>query len=162
MIKHIKEVWIGESTMRISVKGRYALAAMMNLAQRKNGEECTTVIRISERLGISKIYLEQVFSLLKRAGLVSSVKGAQGGYQLKQTPSAITVYDILSAVETSLFEKTEETTAVKAPEIEHAMRMTVFQPLDGSVKEALENVSLSDLLNEAEKHKNCEAAMYYI
>jgi Rrf2 family protein len=148
--------------MRISVKGRYALAAMVNLAERKNGEECTTVISISERLGISKIYLEQVFSLLKRAGLVNSVKGAQGGYQLKQAPSGITAYDILSAVETSLFEKTEETAAEKAPEIEKAMRLTVFLHLDLAVKESLKNITLSDLLNESEKQKNSETAMYYI
>ena len=87
--------------MRISAKGRYALAAAISMAQQHGTGEYITVISISEKLGISKIYLEQVFSLLKRAGLVTSVKGAQGGYQLSRMPGQITALDLLMAVETS-------------------------------------------------------------
>jgi Rrf2 family protein len=94
--------------MRISSKGRYGLASMISIAQLGSGGEAVTVISVSEKLGISKIYLEQVFSLLKRSKLVTSIKGAQGGYQLSKTPDKITAYDILHAVEVSLFEKTEE------------------------------------------------------
>ena len=68
--------------MRISAKGRYALAAAISMARQYGTGEHITAISISEKLGISKIYLEQVFSLLKRAGLVNTVKGAQGGYAL--------------------------------------------------------------------------------
>jgi Rrf2 family transcriptional regulator, cysteine metabolism repressor len=104
--------------MRISAKGRYALAAVISMAQQYSNGEYITVISISEKLGISKIYLEQVFSLLKRGGLVRSVKGSQGGYQLARTPGRINVLDVLSAVENSLFEKTEETVSVGAPDID--------------------------------------------
>lgn len=52
--------------MRISTKGKYGLAAMVYLAKRKNSPEPTTVASISEEFKISKIYLEQIFSLLKR------------------------------------------------------------------------------------------------
>ena len=62
------------------------------------------VLKISEA-GVSKIYLEQVFSLLKRDGLVNSIKGAQGGYQLSRPAEEISVYDILSVAELSMFEK---------------------------------------------------------
>lgn len=65
-----------EKVMKISSKGRYGLAAMICIAQNCKNNECITIIKISEILGISKIYLEQVFSLLKRAGLVNSIKGA--------------------------------------------------------------------------------------
>ena len=58
--------------MRISSKCRYGMAAMISIAL--SDVECVTIISISEKLGISKIYLEQVFSLLKRAGLVNSIK----------------------------------------------------------------------------------------
>lgn len=85
--------------MRISSKGRYAVAAMTELAGAWKRSESLTVLRISETLGISKIYLEQVFSLLKRAQLVNSIKGAQGGYQLAKPPEEITAADILSASE---------------------------------------------------------------
>jgi len=148
--------------MRISTKGRYALAAVISMAQHYNNGEYITVISISDRLGISKIYLEQVFSMLKRGGLVTSVKGAQGGYLLSRTPGAISVYDVLSAVEGSLFEATEDTVASTAPEIEKAMRMAAFDTLDKSVKDTLTHVTLDDLMSEAEKHKKDNTQMFYI
>lgn len=148
--------------MRISAKGRYALAAVINMAQQYNNGEYITVISISERLGISKIYLEQVFSMLKRGDIVKSVKGAQGGYQLVRTPGQITVLDVLSAVETSLFEATEGTVPEKAPEIEAAMRSSVFEVMDRSVSDALSRITLDDLVAEAEKHKEERSIMYYI
>ena len=109
--------------MRISAKGRYALAAAIYLAQQHHPDEYITVISISERLGISKIYLEQVFSLLKRGRIVNSVKGSQGGYQLAKVPALLTALDVLKAVEASLFEQTDSTVEKKAPEIDGAMRL---------------------------------------
>jgi len=148
--------------MRISAKGRYALAATTNMAQSHNKNEYITLISISEKLGISKIYLEQVFSLLKRGGIVSSIKGSQGGYQLAKVPMQITVFDILSSVETSLFEKTEETIVGKVPEIETAMKLTVYNPLDSLVKSALQKITLYDLVSETEKHKTDQGLMFFI
>lgn len=148
--------------MRISSKGRYALAAMINMAQNYSSGEYITVISISEKLGISKIYLEQVFSLLKRGGLVNSIKGAQGGYQLSRLPQKISSYDILSAVELSLFEKTEDTVTQKANEIDAAMKTALFEKLDDSVKSTLQKITLYDLVNEAEKQKPKDGNMYFI
>jgi rrf2 family protein (putative transcriptional regulator) len=147
--------------MRISAKGRYALASVVHMAQQRNGESIT-LVSISERLGISKIYLEQVFSLLKRGELVTSVKGAQGGYLLSAAPGQISVLDVLTAVETGLFDKTEDTVAEKAPEIEFAMRERAFQALDDAVSASLSQVTLEDLVLASEKHKGEDAAMYYI
>jgi Rrf2 family protein len=147
--------------MKISSKGRYALAAMTSIAANNQHGEHITVVSISEKLGISKIYLEQVFSLLKRGGLVSSVKGAQGGYQLTRMPGQISVYDVLSAVELSLFEPTELTVQTKAPDIEAAMRISAFDALANSVNNTLSKVSLADLVNEAEKHAE-HGLMFYI
>lgn len=148
--------------MRISAKGRYALAATINMAQYDNNNEIITLISISDKLGISKIYLEQVFSLLKRGNIVNSIKGSQGGYQLTRLPHQITVYDILSAVETSLFENTEETLTEKAPEIEAAMRLSIYDSLDTSLKLTLQKVTLSDLVTEAEKNKSGQEFMFFI
>ena len=147
--------------MRISAKGRYALASIIHMAQQQFGDSIT-LISISESLGISKIYLEQVFALLKRGELVTSVKGAQGGYQLARMPRQMTVLDVLTAVETTLFDKTEDTVDDKAPEIEYAMRLSAFQPLDDAVADALGKVTLEDLVLAAEKQKGDHAAMYYI
>lgn len=148
--------------MRISAKGRYGLAAAVSMAENYNSGEYITVISISEKLGISKIYLEQVFSLLKRGGIVNSVKGAQGGYQLARNPRQITVYDVLTAVELSLFEPVEETVQSKAPEIEAAMRTAVFDAIDGAVKSTLENITLADLVTEVEKQKADQGFMFFI
>ncbi len=148
--------------MRISAKGRYALAAIVSMAQQYGNGECITVISISDKLGISKIYLEQVFSLLKRGNVVSSVKGAQGGYMLTRMPGQISVFDVLSAVEGTLFEATEETVRRKSPQTDAAMQALVFSPLDTVVKTALESVSLEDLVHEADKHNADQSLMFFI
>jgi Rrf2 family protein len=148
--------------MRISAKGRYALAATISMAESYGGGAYITVISISERLGISKIYLEQVFSLLKRGGIVHSIKGAQGGYQLSRAPGQITALQVLRAIEISLFEPAEETVKNKAPAIETAMRLNAFAALDAAVTEALERITLEDLVAAAVKHKGEQGLMYYI
>jgi Rrf2 family protein len=148
--------------MRLSAKGRYALAATTSMAQNQGDSEYITLISISEKLNISKIYLEQVFSLLKHGKIVNSIKGSQGGYQLSKSPRQITVYDILSAVETSLFEKAEITIQDKAPDIEAAMNETIYQPLDSAIKSTLQKITLYDLVTEAEKHKDNQGFMFFI
>lgn len=148
--------------MRISAKGRYALAAMISMSESYASGEYITVISISEKLGISKIYLEQVFSLLKRGGLVNSIKGAQGGYQLSRMPRQISVYQVLSAVELSLFEPAEDTVEQKAPDIEKAMRLSAFEKLDKAVLDSLSEVTLEDLSTEAERHREENSFMFYI
>lgn len=148
--------------MRISAKGRYGLAAMTYIAANHQAGSPVTIISIAEKLGISKIYLEQVFSLLKRAGLVNSIKGAQGGYQLVAAPQEINVYDVLAAIELSLVEKTEHTVKEQAPALDKALQSSVFSLLDETVKKTLVQINLQDILNETEKEKNAGEFMYFI
>ena len=148
--------------MKISAKGRYGLAAMTYLARNYAAGAPVTIISISEKLGISKIYLEQVFALLKRGELVTSVKGAQGGYQLARIPRQISALDVLTAVETGLFDKTEDTVPEKSPEIEYAIRQGVFDALDDTVAKSLSAITLEELVQEAERHKSGGAVMFYI
>lgn len=148
--------------MRISSKGRYGLASLTSMAQNYDSDTCTTIISISEKLGISKIYLEQVFSLLKRAELVVAIKGAQGGYKLSRSPQEINAFDILRALEQSLFEKTEESVSKNANDIEQALQQTVYFAVDTAVARALEKITLYDLVTETEKQKNTDELMFYI
>lgn len=149
--------------MRISAKGRYALAAVVSMAQQHpQNEGSITLISISEKLGISKIYLEQVFALLKRGELVTSVKGAQGGYQLARPARLISALDVLSAVETTLFDKAEDTVAQRSPEIEFTLRADVFDPLDSAVASALRTISIEHLVLAAERRRGANAGMFYI
>jgi len=148
--------------MRISAKGRYALAVMVQMAENYGNGEYIAVVNISNSLGISKIYLEQIFSLLKKSGLLHSVKGTQGGYHLAKRPRMITAADILSAVENSLFEETKNTASEKALEIEKSIRLLVFDELDKKIKETLEGITLEALVSATEKHKEDEKNMFYI
>ena len=134
---------------------------MADIAMHSVDGECITVISISERLGISKIYLEQVFSLLKKGGLVHSVKGAQGGYQLARPPQQITAYDILRPVETALFEAPEVTSSEKEPDIDEVLKAHVFGPLGDAVKSTLSGITLEDLKHEIEK-RGSDGFMFFI
>ena len=148
--------------MRISSKGRYGLAASIVMARNYAGGAYLTVVSLSEQLGISKIYLEQVFSLLKKAGVVNSFKGAQGGYRLSRAPQEISVMEVLTALEQSLFEKTEHSVDRKAPEIENTMQSAVFAEIDRAVLATLSGVSLYTLVTKAEEYTRTEGYMFYI
>jgi Rrf2 family protein len=82
----------------ISTKGRYALGVMIDLAIYSE-KEYVSLKDISRRTNISYKYLEQVISLLNRAGLVKSLRGNNGGYQLNKSPKDILAYDIIIATE---------------------------------------------------------------
>jgi len=151
-----------EDFMRISTKGRYGLAAMITMVRQSNTREYITIISIAEKLGLSKIYLEQVFSLLKRAELVNSVKGAQGGYQIAKPIEDITAYQILNATEQFLFEKTDKTISQNALNIEIVMETMVFEQIDIVVAERLQKITLRDLVNQVEKLSDTNNMMFYI
>ena len=87
--------------MKISTKGRYALRLMLDLAM--NGENNVVRIKdIAERQQISDKYLEQIISILNKAGFVRSIRGPQGGYMLNREPKEYTVGMILRLTEGSL------------------------------------------------------------
>ncbi|MDR1796491.1 MAG: Rrf2 family transcriptional regulator [Clostridiales Family XIII bacterium] len=131
--------------MRISVKGRYALAAVIVIADRQASGANVTVGSISTELGISKIYLEQVFAQLKKTGLLTSTKGPKGGYQFARPATAITAWEVLSALEVSFADKTEDTVGDADPGIEMALREKVYEPIDAALEAALSGVTVQDL-----------------
>lgn len=87
--------------MKISTRGRYALRMMLDLAVNNNGEPIR-LKDISKRQGISDKYLEQIISILNKAGFVRSIRGPQGGYMLNREPKEYTVGMILRLTEGSL------------------------------------------------------------
>ena len=96
--------------MKLSTKGRYGLRALIDLALYSENET-VSIASISARQNISESYLEQLIAKLRKAGLVTSVRGAGGGYKLAKPASEISVGDILRALEGSL-------DAVKCPGLE--------------------------------------------
>ncbi len=87
--------------MKISTKGRYALRLMLDLAVYNTGEP-VSLKDIARRQQISEKYLEQIISILNKAGYVRSIRGAQGGYMLKREPKEYTVGMILRLTEGDL------------------------------------------------------------
>lgn len=87
--------------LKLSTKGRYGLRALIDLAQYSSGGPVSTA-SISARQDISERYLEQLMSMMKKAGLVKSIRGAGGGYVLAKEMCEISVGDVLRALEGSL------------------------------------------------------------
>ncbi|HVC56228.1 MAG TPA: Rrf2 family transcriptional regulator [Stellaceae bacterium] len=87
--------------MKLSSKGRYAVMAMVDLAQH-GGDNPVSLAEIAERQEISLSYLEQLFAKLRRCGLVKSVRGPGGGYRLARDRDATRISDIIVAVDEPL------------------------------------------------------------
>ncbi len=141
--------------MRISTKGRYGLAVMMKLGEKSNSY--TAISTLSNELGLSKIYLEQVLSLLKSGGLVTSLKGPQGGYCLASY--TLTVKDILSVLEPALFETVDATSG--DPLINRIVAKRVYDSVQIKVGEAFAAVTLESLVSEV-LDRRIETPMFYI
>lgn len=147
--------------MRIAAKARYGLATMIYFAMHYPTQTKFTVLEVSEALKISKIYLEQVFTQLRLAGIVQATKGPQGGYSLTRSPADITAYEILVATETSLFDPTPSTVSEHAPHIEGVMADSVYSVLDQALKDSLSGITLERLAEKA-IHDSSAGYMYYL
>ncbi|WP_455487260.1 RrF2 family transcriptional regulator, partial [Clostridium sp.] len=84
--------------MKISTKGRYGIKALIDLVMNSENES-VTLKTISKRQNISERYLEQIFSALRKSGIIIGRKGAQGGYTLAKDPKEITISEILRVLE---------------------------------------------------------------
>ena len=146
--------------MRISSKGCYAIAALTEMAL-DDEDSPIAVAGLAARLKISKVYLEQVFSILKRSGLINSIKGAQGGYTLRNSPANVTLYDILSAFELTLFEGAGKSLENIPTESGLLISKLVLEPLDEAVSTVLKSITLADLADESRKQQE-NGNMYYI
>ena len=132
--------------MNITSKGRYALRVMLDLAQHRQ-EGYISLKTIAERQGYSMKYLEMIVGSLKRAGLVASTRGKEGGYQLIRDPEDYTIGEILRCIEDNL----APVSCIKAGDIccEHAgecMTVPMWKELDDITNAYLDGVSLQDLL----------------
>jgi len=85
--------------MNISSRCEYACRAVVELACHENSEAPITALQIADRRGIPEKYLVHILLQLKRAGLVKSIRGAQGGYLLARTPDEITLLDLVQAID---------------------------------------------------------------
>lgn len=133
--------------MKISTKGRYALRLMLDLALNNTGEYIT-IKSIAARQEISEKYLEQIISLLNRAGYVKSVRGSQGGYRLMKDPSEYTVGMILRLTEGSLAPvDCVEAATNDCARCNGCVTRGVWAELYDSIKSVVDRITLKDLVD---------------
>jgi Rrf2 family protein len=134
--------------MRLSTKGKYGLYAMIFLA-RRHGEGPQSLKAFGE-LNLPEAYLEQLLGSLRRAGLVSTVRGTQGGYLLSRKPENITVKEMLEAMEGPL-RFADCVTESDQPPCAHSgdcPARGVWEYLTGEINALLGRITLSDILRQ--------------
>ena len=133
--------------MKLSTRAKYGLYAMFYLAQHQ-GEGPQSLPSIATT-GVPKQYLEQLLGNLRRAGLVSTVRGAQGGYQLAKKPEEVSILDVIDATEGPL-ELSECCATDESPcgRVCQCPVRRVWQRLTDSINAEMGKVLLSDMLEE--------------
>ena len=143
--------------MRLTTKGRFAVTAMLDLAMH-GGKGPVTLAGISQRQSISLSYLEQLFGKLRRAKLVSSVRGPGGGYNLAQAAPQITVADIVSAVDEPL-DATQCGGKENCHDEQRCMTHDLWAKLNDKMYEYLDSVKLSDLVAQQATRKSAVSVL---
>lgn len=143
--------------MKISTRGRYALRLMLDLAVHNTGEP-VSLKDIAGRQQISEKYLEQIISMLNKAGFVRSIRGAQGGYLLKKEPSAYTVGEILRLTEGDLAPvdcvgKESGSCGRK----QECVTIRVWERISQAVNQVIDQITLADMVGWQEEKAGGES-----
>ncbi len=138
--------------MKLSTKGRYGVKAMVDLAIHY-GEEPVSIKIISERQNISEYYLEQLFSPLRKANLIKSIRGAQGGYILSNSPDKITVAEIMEVLEgpVEISDCLEEGVCSN---IDCCATRLLWARIKDSIDSVMESTTLQDMVDDYNSMKN--------
>ena len=144
--------------MKISAKTEYACIAMMELAFHYGSGEPVRIRRIAERHDVPPRFLVQILLQLKGAGLVASVRGAAGGYQLVKSPQEISLGQIMEVIDGSMEENSQTSSA--SPDSPAAkVLMKAWKDVAAMERQMLQNISLAELLERA---KEQDEQMYHI
>lgn len=134
--------------MRLTTKGRYAVTAMLDIAlHHERGP--VSVAEVADRQDISSSYLEQLFGKLKRAGLLQSVRGPGGGYELARALDAISVSDIIAAVGEGV-DATRCKGAADCQEGDTCLTHDLWTALSNRIDEFLSGITLANLVAQRE------------
>ncbi len=129
--------------MKISTKGRYAVILMLDLATYNTGEP-VRLKDIAKRQQISEKYLEQIISLLNKAGFVKSIRGPQGGYMLKNPPEKYTVGMILRQTEGSLAPVSiDDETGYER----QSVTTRIWTKMEDAINQIVDGITLKDLVD---------------
>ncbi|NLI66756.1 MAG: Rrf2 family transcriptional regulator [Tissierellia bacterium] len=138
--------------MRLSTRGRYGLMAMFQLAL-EYGKGPIPLKNVANEQGLSESYLEQLFSTLRKDGLINSVRGAQGGYMLALEPSEITVGQVLRSLEGDLSPADcvgNDSASDCSKEYGCATKLVLME-IKNSIDQVIDSISLKNMVDEVEK-----------
>ena len=143
--------------MRISAKGEYAIKAMLDLSMRE-AAGLVSIQEIASRQSIPQRYLEQVLLQLKRGGLLTSKRGASGGYHLTKSPDDITVGEVLRAVEgpTAPFE------SMRGGRRSASDLAELWEALSKAVSQVIDRMTFGEMAARAAQRRAAAGAMYHI
>ena len=130
--------------MLISSRGQYAIRILLDLAIHENGS-AINVKTIPERQELSEKYMEQILSVLQKAGFVVSTRGYHGGYHLTQKPENYTIGKILRTVDGPLIPATQQEDIQERP-VELVVK-ELWGNLQTQIEQTLDSVTLLDLMN---------------
>lgn len=148
--------------MKLSMKSRYGLRALIDLAIHSRDEQ-VALGNVAERNGISPQYLEQVFASLRKAGIVRSVKGPQGGYFLSRDPKEISAAEIVTVLEGSFrLENEEIPETCRSQGAPRAVQKLIVDRVNEELEKILSQLTLADLVREAQEYSAYGSDMYYI
>jgi Rrf2 family transcriptional regulator, cysteine metabolism repressor len=131
--------------MKLSTKGRYAVRAILDLAQ-NNKDGLVLVKDIAKRQKISERYLERLFLALKKAGLVKSVRGAHGGFTLAKSPRQIKLLDVVRVSEGPLSLVDCVVDGEICPRSSNCVTRDVWTELQAAMDNVLGSITLQDLM----------------
>lgn len=132
--------------MNITSKGRYALRVMVDLAQHPDDGFVSLKVA-AERQNISMKYLEMIISHLKKAGLVESTRGKEGGYRLTREPKNYPILEILSCIEENLAPVScIQDGTVRCEQADACLAIPMWKELDDITNSYLSSITLEDLL----------------
>lgn len=136
--------------MKLTTKGRYAVTAMLDLSLHDD-KGPVSLLEISDRQSISLSYLEQLFSKLRRQGLVTSMRGPGGGYSLSRNPNDIAVSNIIMAVDENLdVTNCGNASAGCNEDNKRCLTHNLWMDLSHRIQSFLDNISLQDLMDKGE------------
>lgn len=130
--------------MKLTTRGRYAVTAMLDLALHQR-QGPVSLAEIADRQGISLSYLEQLFALLRKRGLVHSTRGPGGGYQLGRPGEAIAVADVITAVDESV-DATRCGGLENCQGDQRCLTHDLWQDLSAQIHEFLSEIDLASLV----------------
>ena len=146
--------------MKLSTKGRYGLRALVDLAANEAGE-AVSLPQTAKRQKLSLNYLEQVFGMLRRAGIVVGVKGSNGGFRLARSMDDITVKEILEALE-GKFSIADGAGEDAQDPVQNALRDLLWDEIDRKINQFLREKTLGSLVREYRRNLEKGTIMYYI